>query len=344
MFLKFCILFLLATLAATIDSGDDDKIMPQQQQNKNQKCQSGLREDNTNYIYCARQSLRLIPNLNHMDSGGGGGGISGNGIYDELVLSDNLIERIDAQTFGTTFKVKKLYLDVNPLKSIHADSFKHLRNYLEEIYFELKTPESNDDAVVNDDMAIFDQSILRTCFNLRLLSIKSYAIHLLDGYKLARLTKLETLSITNSQVKFIDEFAFVGVENSLLELNLNSNLLDVIPTSSLERLRRLRRLNLAQNAIKHVHANAFFRVTSSLQTLDLSYNLVKRIDENAFNGPVQNSLKFLFMQNNELKWTNFVHLLYNLRWLQELNVDFNKLGIMQMGQMKNATNWVRIKE
>jgi Leucine-rich repeat (LRR) protein len=350
MFVKFCILFLLATLAATIDDDDDDKIntssnFQQQKQNKNQKCQSGLREDNTNYIYCARQSLRLIPNLNHMDSGGGNGGISGNGIYDELVLSDNLIEHIDAQTFGTTFKVKKLYLDVNPLKTIHVDSFKHLRNYLEEIYFELKktltpTNENNDD---NDAMAIFDQSILRTCFNLRLLSIKTYTIHLLDGYKLARLTKLETLSITNSKLKFIDEFAFVGVENSLLELNLNSNLLDVIPTNSLERLRRLRRLNLAQNAIKHVHANAFFRVTSSLHTLDLSYNLVKRIDENAFNGPVQNSLKILLMQNNELKWTNFVHLLYNLRWLQELNVDFNKLGIMMMGQMKNSTYWVRTK-
>ena len=190
-------------------------------------------------------------------------------------------------------------------------------------------------------MNIFDQSILKTCFNLRSLSIKSYTIHLLDGYKLARLNKLETLSITNAKLKFVDEFAFVGVENSLLELNLNGNSLDVIPTSSLERLKRLKRLTLAQNLIKHVHANAFFRLTSSLQSLDLSYNLVRRVDENAFNGPVQNSLKCVHLQNNELKWANFVHLLYNLRWLQELNVDFNKLGIAaSVGQNLTQNNWV----
>ena len=112
--------------------------------NPSLSCQSGLREDNTNYIYCARQSLRLIPNLNQIDSGGGGGGSSGSGIYDELVLSDNLIERIDSHTFGSTLKVKKLYLDANPLRVIHVEAFKTLRNYLEEIYFELKQTETNE--------------------------------------------------------------------------------------------------------------------------------------------------------------------------------------------------------
>jgi hypothetical protein len=110
--------------------------------NPSLSCQSGLREDNTNYIYCARQSLRLIPNLNQIDSGGGGG--SGSGIYDELVLSDNLIERIDSYTFGSTLKVKKLYLDANPLRVIHVEAFKTLRNYLEEIYFELKQTETSE--------------------------------------------------------------------------------------------------------------------------------------------------------------------------------------------------------
>lgn len=98
-------------------------------------CQSGLREDNTNYIYCARQNLPSIPNLfSSID----GVSPTSNVLYDELVLSDNLIQSIDAHTFSPTLKVKKLFLDMNPLRSIHASAFKHLRNYLEEVYFEQK--------------------------------------------------------------------------------------------------------------------------------------------------------------------------------------------------------------
>ena len=65
----------------------------------------------------------------------------------------------------------------------------------------------------------------------------------------------------------MDEFAFVGVENPLFELNLNGNSLDVNPTSRLERLKRLKRLTLVQNLIKHVHTKTFFRLTNSLKTL-----------------------------------------------------------------------------
>ena len=181
---------------------------------------------------------------------------------------------------------------------------------------------------VDDDSSIFDESIFKSCFNLRLLSLKSYSLRKLGAHKLAKLGKLDTLILANVKLKFVDEYAFAGLENSLVELNLNSNALEWIPTSALERLKRLKRLSLAQNQIKRVHSNAFFRVTSTLNTLDLSYNYLSQIDENAFNGPVQNSLKYLHMQNNELKWHQFIHLLYNLHLLQEVNVDFNKLGTL----------------
>ena len=107
-------------------------------------CQSGLREDNTNYIYCARQNLTHIPA--DLSAAFNIGSVS-NVLYDELVLSDNLIARIDAHTFGPSLKVKKLYLDMNPLRSMHAQAFKSLRNYLEEIYFEQKVIEETHDQV-----------------------------------------------------------------------------------------------------------------------------------------------------------------------------------------------------
>ena len=51
------------------------------------------------------------------------------------------------------------------------------------------------------------------------------------------------------------------------------------------------------------------------------------VDDSAFNGPIQNSLRNVLMQNNELKWNHFVQVLFNLHQLTELNVDFNKLSV-----------------
>ena len=327
--LVVCIAFLLNTQAENIEN--------------TKTCQSGLREDNTNYIYCARQNLTQIPNLFKSTNSAqiGLNGIS-NVLYDELVLSDNLITRIESNAFSLSLKVKKLYLDLNPLRYIDRAAFEHVRNYLEEIYFEQKLAQnSNDQLSIQDtentdsskpepdDLFIFEQSIFQTCFNLRLLSIKHYHLSKLSGLKLAKLSKIETLTLSNVKLRLISDEAFVGLEQSLVELNLDSNYLEWVPTGALERLKRLKRLSLSQNRIKHLHSNAFFRVSSTLNSLDLSYNYLAKIDENAFNGPIQNSLKSIQLQNNELKWPHFIHLLFNLHLLQDLNIDFNKLSASQ---------------
>ncbi len=134
-------------------------------------CQTGLREDNTNYIYCARQNLNRIPNTI---------GIT-NIVYDELVLSDNLIEKIENTSFSLNFKVKKLYLDHNPLRHIDQASFEHIRNYLEELYFDqkqIKLSVDDDYEDINNnnnnntnnqdkyDLDLFDKAIFQKCFNL----------------------------------------------------------------------------------------------------------------------------------------------------------------------------------
>lgn len=78
-------------------------------------CQSGLREDNSNYIYCARQSLEAVPNFfssssassnAHEPAAAASASLrSVNVVYDELVLSDNLIGSIDETSFANNLKV-----------------------------------------------------------------------------------------------------------------------------------------------------------------------------------------------------------------------------------------------
>lgn len=322
-------------------------------------CQSGLREDNTNYIYCARQNLKKIPNFfanSNSAHSSSSNSIIKNVIYDELVLSDNLIDLIEKNSFTNNLKVKKLYLDQNPILHIDENAFDYVRNYLEEVYFDKKaaiTSAQNtekkfydyffEDEIetsetpkqkVTDDLEIFEKSVLRKCFNLRLLSIKSYQIAELNEYLFIKLNKIEKLELVHLNLRKIDRKAFVGLESSLVELNLDSNWLELVPSLAIEGLKRLKKLTLSQNRIKTLQSNAFFKVSSSLNTLDLSYNYLSYVDDSAFNGPIQNNLKILQIQNNELKWSHFVQLLFNLHQLQELNIDFNKLSV-RSDTMKN---------
>jgi len=87
----------------------------QQQQLVSNVCQSGIREDNTNYIYCARRSLTEIPLFS-----------KNNVVYDELVLTDNRIKSLDSNSF-TRIKVKKIYLNGNPINFIDEKAFQSLK-------------------------------------------------------------------------------------------------------------------------------------------------------------------------------------------------------------------------
>ncbi len=293
-----------------------------QQSEFDKLCQSGLREDNTNYVYCSRQSLPAIPSFfSDPTQGALSIGVS-NVFYDELVLSDNLIGRVEHNSFGKALKVRKLYLDQNPIRFIHDRAFENIRNYLEDLYLEQKVL---DDQFAGDDSTVFESSIFQVCFNLHLLSIKQYRISELKPFQFLRMSKLQTLVLSNNQMRYISDNAFKGLEKSLTHLNLDSNLLEAVPIVAISNLKRLKTLNLSQNRIKALLANSF-PSNVNLQSLDLSYNLLNQIDRDTFIGPAQKSLGSLDLQNNGLKWNDFVYLLKALHSLSELNLDFNQLA------------------
>lgn len=295
-----------------------------QQSEFDKLCQSGLREDNTNYVYCSRQSLPGIPSF-FSDQGSTSLGVS-NVFYDELVLSDNMIKRIEYNSFGKTLKVRKLYLDQNPIRYIHERAFENIRNYLEDLYFEQKILDDTDVMMpVTDDASIFEGSIFQMCFNLHLLSIKHYRISELKPFQFLRMSKLQTLVLSNNQIRYISDNAFKGLEKSLTYLNLNSNLLESVPIVAISNLKKLKTLNLSQNRIKVLLANSFLS-NLNLQSLDLSYNLLNKIDRDTFVGPAQKTLQSLDLQNNGLKWADFTNMLKTLQSLTDLNLDFNKLA------------------
>lgn len=290
----------------------------QQQQSFSTVCQSGIREDNTNYIYCARRGLYQVPLFS-----------KNNVVYDELVLSDNRIGELSKTSFNR-IKVKKIFLNGNPVRSVEDNTFYKLENHLEELWLDA------DSSAIGAGLPVAIMNHLR---NLNRLRLKGFNVNRLADGAFKRLNRLEILSLQYCSIQTVDRLAFDGLANSLKELYLDGNALTYIPTEALvqAQFKSLRVLSLAQNGIKSIGADSFGPVPSfyyeetaahsaltGLVRLDLSYNGLKSIHADAFDF-FNVTLDTLALQNNEINAYN-LKFAQKLRNLRELNLDFNLLG------------------
>ncbi|RMZ94609.1 insulin-like growth factor-binding complex acid labile [Brachionus plicatilis] len=282
-------------------------------QSFSQICQSGIREDNTNYIYCARRGLSEVPMFS-----------KNNVIYDELVLSDNKIKSLNSNSFSR-IKVKKVFLNGNPIETIEPQTFSKLENNLEELWL---------DSILNtyqeyeiEPSMIGLPNPIANLRNLNTLKLKGFHVKSLSSSILRRLNRLELLSLKFCSIEKIDPDAFDGLKNNLKELYLDGNLLQSVPTESLSLLsfKQLRVLSLSQNVIKILDITSFGHgISSVLIRLDMSYNGLRQIDSKAFSS-FNKTLKELLLQNNELNSYN-LKFVQNLPALNELNLDFNLIN------------------
>lgn len=102
-----------------------------QQQQQQLRCKCGIKIDGHIYIYCARKQLKHLPKFTRSSI-----------LYDELILSGNQIDRVQAQSFNG-LKVKRLLLDDNPIQYIERNSFNELANYLEELIISVSSMNSS---------------------------------------------------------------------------------------------------------------------------------------------------------------------------------------------------------
>ncbi len=134
-------------------------------------CQSGIRDDGTNYVHCARKSLTEIP---HFSSNR-----LFNLAFDELILSDNLITHIQANAFHG-LRIKRLIMSGNHLKSIDPNAFRELENYLEEIILEF-------DSTIVDRIP---QAIQTNLINIKSLTLIGLNLRLLPANIFNQMKKL----------------------------------------------------------------------------------------------------------------------------------------------------------
>lgn len=298
-------------------------------------CQSGIREDNTNYIYCARKSLTHVPIFS-----------KNNVVYDELVLADNRITELHANSFSR-IKVKKIFLNGNPLRYIDKMTFRKLENHLEELWIDGDTTISSNNLLAKPLYTTnggLPKAIVDYLRNLNTLRIKGFMVHALRNEILSKLKRIEVLSLTFCSIEKIEPFAFKGLENSLKELYLDGNLMQQVPTQALlnTKFKHLKILSLSQNFIKTISHDSFGsfympgRDLSSLNKLDLSYNGLKSIDPEAFIN-LNRTLQSLKIQNNEINSFN-LGFVKNLASLIELNLAFNVITNLPANIFKHSNN------
>ncbi|XP_013412887.1 slit homolog 1 protein [Lingula anatina] len=133
---------------------------------------------------------------------------------------------------------------------------------------------------------------------------------------------LNFIDLSENNISYIGEKAFLGQKNSLEYLYLGKNVLTAIPVFA-EDMSILRELVLSTNQMTTIPANAFHK-TPALSKLYLNSNKISTIDGAAFDD-IQNSLDLLNLQNNSLT-SNVIQVLANLPKLRILYLAYNPLG------------------
>lgn len=259
-------------------------------------CQSGIRDDGSNYVHCARKSLSEIPSFasNRLF----------NLAFDELILSDNAITHIHANAFNG-LRIKRLIMSGNRLTSIDKNAFRELENYLEQLTLEF-------DPTIVDTIP---EAIKTNLANIRSLTLTGLNLRNLPSKSFEQMKKLESLSLKSCRIQSIEFDAFHSIDKQLRHLYLDHNQLDEHISSVIHSLINLETLSLAHNRINEYQMKFSNR---NVRFLDLSYNGLNRLSLNNMT-----NLQVLNVQNNLLTSEQISGFIPHD--LKELILDFNSI-------------------
>ena len=262
-------------------------------------CQSGIRDDGSNYVQCARKSLSEIPSFaSHRFF---------NLAFDELILSDNDITHIHANAFNG-LRIKRLIMSGNRLRSIDKNAFRELENYLEQLTLEF------DPSVVDT----VPEAVKANLGNIRSLTLTGLNLRHLSSNAFEQMRKLESLSLKACRLQTIDSDAFHSIEKQVRHLHLDFNQLDHRISTVINRVTNLETLSLSHNRINQFETKL---VNKNLRYIDLSYNgLTKLVLRKMQN------LQVLNVQNNLLASEQINGSIPDQ--LLELILDFNSIRVL----------------
>ncbi len=320
------------------------------QQSQQQRCKCGIKIDGHIYIYCARKQLKQLPKFTRSSI-----------LYDELILSGNSIQTVRANSF-LGLKVKRLYLDDNPIRAIEPAAFTELANYLEELYISVSVNSQLIPTVAgSSDSITVIKSLRRTPIPTRLFqSLLNLKIIKLNGLDLNedlrrplvnseyfmenideevidtrggvllpnlfnRTRKLEVIHLVDCNIRRVEPYSLNGVESSLRELNLDNNGLTTTQDifNEILRMRRLKSLNLSRNKISQLSRFSF------LNEDDLAASALSEL-----------SLDLSFNAMQKIDENSFGQL---SRVISKLNLNNNELNQFQLSFLRHESSNANLK-
>jgi len=205
-----------------------------------------------------------------------------------LTLTGNRITSLRDFDFGYMRKLEVLALDSNPLVSLGLKTFSGNRLFILSLARDhLKTGLNGIDTV---DMK-----------QLKGLSLAHNKIHNVGERWFENMKNLWYLNMADNHVSHLPRNdTFVGLERSLINLDLSGNRFHEVPISAVRRLRRMETLDLSRNRIGQLDDDLRnFSSLVTLQTLNFSSNRIRSISAKAFHG-VAGQIRVIDLRNNRL--------------------------------------------
>jgi Leucine-rich repeat (LRR) protein len=208
------------------------------------------------------------------------------------------ISYLDRRSFHGLDYLEILYLDLNEIRSIHPDSFLGLKTLAYLSLFKNKLSE-------------IDTECFRDMINLEDVDLSYNKIRILKKGNFKYLRNLKYLTILDNDLESIEGDLFESAAHGLLELNLQSNKLQILRNYYF-RFRKLTKLLLKSNQISVIESETFGQLYH-LAFLDLSDNCLLYIDSTIFRKRIPAAFLFNHFKEPELKIDLSKNVIYTIK-------------------------------
>ncbi|XP_065662361.1 slit homolog 3 protein isoform X7 [Hydra vulgaris] len=267
---------------------------------------SWIRGITTIVVDCSKQGLAVVPSR-----------ISP--YVTSLVLNENFITELPANSFTKYKHLRELFLYKNFISKIHKDAFNGLQKLTEL-------------SLHSNRLTSFENGTFSSLKNLRRLYLFTNYIKSIDNGVLQGLDKVETLFLHENLLRTIPEGTFAHMEQ-LQILTLYRNYLQVLFNGSLKGMFKLNTLQLAHNHLTSITKEMF--TGTKVNEIYLEYNRLKEITASSFgNLPFIKKIVLLGNQINSIQNKSFSL----LSSLMVLSLSGNHLTKLKVGMFSGLTS------
>ncbi|KAB7507857.1 Chaoptin, partial [Armadillidium nasatum] len=275
-----------------------------------------------------------------------------------LDLTRNSIVNLESNTFKRLSALKTLKLSVNSIGKRKIDVFEGLENleFLElddHRFFSFPsnmlsmTPSLKSLSLNYNRIKVITSVGLQVVSQLQRFSISNNIIKEIPPGTFQNFTQLAILNLNGNNITKLYKESFLGISNTLRELDLGNNVLSDFPELDLPHLSKLiisrnnlvtlsesaffympkiQYLDLSYNKLSSLPLNIFDSL-SRLGTLDLRFNKLNKIESGQFNGTIISVINLKGNKIREIEEKAF----QNLLLLTSLDVSDNKIKNIRDG-------------